>query len=225
MLRIKNLCFSYVPNSSYLLNDINLSVNSGDYISILGDNGSGKSTLIKLILGLLKPSKGSVKTSFRRTAYLPQRLDTLNTQFPITVGEVLECYCRSIGIKEHSCVKSCLKQVHMEKYEDKLVGSLSGGQCQKVFIARALIGDPDILILDEPSNGVDPSSRGEIYKIICDINRTLKVTVISVEHNLKAAVNNSSLIYHLAGGNGHLCSPESYLREYLHQNSAENIDV
>jgi zinc transport system ATP-binding protein len=222
MITIQNLCFSYTPNTAYLLKDLNLVINKGDYISILGDNGSGKSTFVKLLLKLLTPTKGKIVDDFTKSAYVPQRFENLNIQFPITVYEILNIYRRALKIKDKSCIFNYLDLVKMRDFSDALIGTLSGGQCQKIFIARALMGNPDLLILDEPSNGIDLKSQNEIYSLIKNINRTQKVTVISVEHNLKAAIDNSTFVYHLCQGSGHLCSPNEYINEYLVTNTGSD---
>jgi zinc transport system ATP-binding protein len=219
MITVQNLWFSYSTNSSYCLKGLDLAINKGDYISILGENGSGKSTLIKLLLRLLTPSQGEIINNFTKLAYVPQRFENLNIQFPITVHEVLDCYRKTLKIREKDCIKQCLDLFNMGDFSQALIGTLSGGQCQKVFIARALLGNPDLLVLDEPSNGIDLKSQDEIYSLIKTLNRTNQVTVISVEHNLKAAVDNSTHIYHLCGGTGHLCNPREYLNEYLIANT------
>lgn len=103
------------------------------------------------------------------------------------------------------------------------MGTLSGGQSQKILIARSLIGDPDLLILDEPSTGVDINSQREIYSFLKKINKERGITVVSVEHNLDAAISNSSLIYHLIDGHGHLCTPQKYADEFL-KNRRDNDD-
>jgi zinc transport system ATP-binding protein len=222
MITIQNLCFSYTPNTAYLLKDLNLVINKGDYISILGDNGSGKSTFVKLLLKLLTPTKGKIVDDFTKSAYVPQRFENLNIQFPITVYEILNIYRRALKIKDKSCIFKYLDLVKMRDFSDALIGTLSGGQCQKIFIARALMGNPDLLILDEPSNGIDLKSQNEIYSLIKNINRTQQVTVISVEHNLKAAIDNSTFVYHLCQGSGHLCSPNEYINEYLVTNTGSD---
>lgn len=222
MITIQNLYFSYAPNKPYLLKDLNLTINKGDYISILGDNGSGKSTLIKLLLKLLISTKGKIINDFTKTAYVPQRFDNLNIQFPITVYEILKCYQKTLKIKDKNCICNYLDLVKMRDFSNALIGTLSGGQCQKIFIARALMGNPDLLILDEPSNGVDLKSQNEIYSLIKNVNTINKVTVISVEHNLKAAIDNSSFIYHLCQGSGHLCNPNEYIKEYLATNTGSD---
>jgi zinc transport system ATP-binding protein len=215
MIRLTNLSFSYNQTRPYVLNGLNLTVNKADYISVLGDNGSGKSTLIKLVLNLLRPTEGTIANDFHKTGYVPQRFENLNTQFPITVDEMLNCYRRVLKIRDKNRISKYLEVIGMESFRHALLGELSGGQCQKVFVARALMGEPDLLVLDEPSVGVDLKSQDEIYGLIKNINRNNGITVISVEHNLKAAISNSTLIYHLSGGNGHLCSPDEYMKEYL----------
>ncbi|MBP2660788.1 MAG: metal transporter ATP-binding protein [Firmicutes bacterium] len=219
MLKLEKVYFTYTPNGPYLLQDLNLTINDGDYISIVGENGSGKTTLIKLLLHSLSPNKGSIVSTFKRPVYVPQRFENLNTQFPITVYEILNCYRKTLKIKDKDCITHSLNQVDMYEYRHSRIGTLSGGQCQRIFIARALLGQPDVLFLDEPSNGVDVKSQSEIYRIIKRINRSNKVTVISVEHNLKAAIENSTRIYHVAQGRGHFCSPEEYRQEYLQANT------
>lgn len=223
MLTLDNIIFSYSGKPPYQLSDVSLKAEPGDYISIIGDNGSGKSTLVKLMLGLIKPLAGNIRNTFRMTAYVPQRVESLNSQFPITVREVLECYRVSRRVRNKTSVLNCLALVGMEDYAGSLIGSLSGGQTQRIFIARALIGDPDLIILDEPSSGVDAASRQEIYALLKNMNTERSVTVVSVEHNLQAAVKNSTAIYHLSQGSGHICSPKDYLSEYLKQNRVDDV--
>ncbi|TCS79655.1 metal ABC transporter ATP-binding protein [Pectinatus cerevisiiphilus] len=223
MLKIKHLYFSY-SNKPELLKDINFSVNRGEYISIIGSNGSGKSTLVRLILGLLKPSSGTISNSFQNMAYVPQRFNQLNTHFPITVKEILNCYKNVRKKHIHKEIKDVLTLLHMPEEENTLIGQLSGGQCQKVFIARALLGDPDLLILDEPSNGIDRQSQIDIYNFLANLNKNEKMTVICVEHNLQAALKNSTSFYHIEKGKGHVCLPEKYIKEYIKSDLGENTE-
>ncbi|MDQ0202780.1 metal ABC transporter ATP-binding protein [Pectinatus haikarae] len=221
MLNIEHLYFSY-SNKPNLLQDINFSVNTGDYISIIGANGSGKSTLVRLILGLLQPSSGTIENSFANMAYVPQRFNQLNTHFPITVKEILYCYKNVRRKYVNKKINDVLTLLHMENEENTLIGQLSGGQCQKVFIARALLSDPELLILDEPSNGIDRQSQAEIYNFLLHLNRQDKTTVICVEHNLQAALKNSTAFYHIEKGKGHICLPEQYVKEYIKSDLGEN---
>lgn len=193
MIDIKNLCFSYTNKPPYILNDISLNLPQGIYLSIVGENGSCKTTLIKLILGLLKPTSGSIEIDSNSIGYVPQRLDSFNSQFPITVKEVLSCHKKTL--KNNSIdIDSILKDVNMLDFKNRLLGMLSGGQQQRVLIARALMGNPDIIILDEPSTGVDENNQKEIYNILRKLNKENKKTIISIEHNLDIAINNSTHI-------------------------------
>jgi zinc transport system ATP-binding protein len=210
VLEINNLFFSYEGSHHYLLNDINLSISKGNYTSILGENGSGKSTLLKLILGFIKPSKGSIKVNANMIGYVPQKQDNFNAQFPLTVFELLNNHRNILKIKDKNTVINVLEAVKMEDYKNSLVGNLSGGQRQRVFIARALIGGPELLILDEPSTGVDLESQNDIYSLIRHLNKDHKITVLSVEHNLSAAVSNSSNIYYIENGSCSTYFPEEY---------------
>lgn len=215
MIDIKKLSYSYTGLSPWVLNNINLKINSGDYISVVGENGSGKSTLIRLILGLIKPTGGSISIDAHITGYVPQKNDFSNSGFPITVFEMLDSYRRILKVKSKSAVLTNLERVGMESYRDALIGTLSGGQRQKVFIARALTGNPDLLVLDEPSTGIDVLSQKEIYRFLKKLNQENGVTIVSVEHNMQAALSNSSLIFHLSAGQGHLCTPERFAAEYM----------
>lgn len=214
MIDLQHVYFAY-EHGQYLLEDVNMTIRDGDYISVVGENGSGKSTLIKLILGLLSPSRGSISNTYRHRAYVPQRFETLNSQFPITVWEVLNRYRQVLHLKHKEIIRDCLEQMNVYSLKDQLIGNLSGGQCQKVLIARALMGHPDLLIFDEPSTGIDVRSQEELYPFIKDLNENKGVTVITVEHNLKFAVRNSTKMFHVVGGRGHFCSPKAYLDEYV----------
>lgn len=215
MLQADNLYFSYTGSPPYVLSGINLNIRRGEYISVVGENGCGKSTLMRLFLNFLKPTAGTIVSHARRVGYVPQKNDFSNSGFPITVYEVLNSYRRLLKLKGRDIPAKALGRVGMTEYQSALMGTLSGGQTQKILIARALIGSPDLLILDEPSTGVDVRSQREIYAFLKEINQSRKITIVSVEHNLDAAVANSTQIYHLIGGKGHLCSPRQYAEEYL----------
>ena len=214
MIRAEDLYFSYTGAAPYILKGLELHVARGEYVSVVGDNGSGKSTLVKLILKLLKPTGGSIETSVSRLGYVPQRHDAGHTGFPITVYEMLDSYRDLLKLKSREAIYESLRQVGMKDFSGALMGTLSGGQGQKILIARALMGNPDLLILDEPSTGVDDGSPKELYRIHKRLISEKGITIVSVEHNLVAAISNSTLIYHLAGGSGHMCTPEQYTAEY-----------
>jgi zinc transport system ATP-binding protein len=210
MIQIKNLSFSYTGSQPYLLDNINLTFEAGSYVSILGENGSAKSTLVKLILKLLKPNTGSISLNTDVVGYVPQRMESFNSQFPITVLEMLQCHLKTLKLKDKTLISESLKKVNMLEFKDSLIGNLSGGQQQKIFIARAIMSTPKLLILDEPSTGIDIPSQEEIYSILKNLNRASGVTVLSVEHNLNAALENSTHIYKLERGTGILYSVEEY---------------
>lgn len=215
MIQTEKLTFRYAASAPALLENISFHIERGDYVSVVGENGCGKSTLIKLILGLLKPESGSVTCDSKRIGYVPQKRDFPESQFPLTVQEMLDAYRYIIGVRDKKTVRENLERVGMQEFRNALVGTLSGGQAQKVFIARALIGEPDLLVLDEPSTGVDMKGQKEIYSFIKMLNRERNLTIVSVEHNLDAAVMNSTLIFHLASGKGHMCNPDQYATEFL----------
>jgi zinc transport system ATP-binding protein len=204
-----------------VLNGIDLEIRDGEYVSVVGDNGCGKSTLMRLILKFIKPTSGSIMTQAERIGYVPQKNDFSNSSFPITVYEALNSYRRLLKLKSKEVIPETLEQVGMRDFTGALMGTLSGGQSQKILIARALMGNPDLLILDEPSTGIDIGSQQEIYGILKKINKENGITIVSVEHNLEAAIANSARIYHLSGGQGHLCTPQQYVDEFL-KNRMEN---
>lgn len=215
MITTENLTFRYAPLRPAVLERISFHIHAGEYVSIVGENGCGKSTLIRLMLGLLKPEAGTITCSARRIGYVPQKKDFLDAQFPLTVAEMLDSYRRLIGIRDRGTVEESLGRIGLSGHRDALVGTLSGGEAQKVFIARALIGNPELLILDEPSTGVDMKGQRDIYSFVKALNRDKGLTIVSVEHNLDAAVLNSTLIFHLAAGKGHMCNPDKYATEFL----------
>lgn len=212
MITIESLYFSYTDGPPWVLADLDLHVASGDYISVVGENGSGKTTLMRLILGFLRPNHGTVAIDNETVGYVPQRQEDENRGFPITVGELMTSF-RKIRKLPAEAVTPALEAVGMAHTRHRRVGDLSGGQHQKIKIARALLGRPQLLILDEPSTGIDPGSQKEIYGLLNRLNRERGITILSVEHNLDAAIANSTAIYHLANGHGHLCSPTQFLQE------------
>jgi zinc transport system ATP-binding protein len=212
MIEIKNLCFSYNNSQNFLINNLSLTIDKESYVSIIGANGSCKSTLIKLILNLLTPQKGDIHLNSKKIGYVPQMFESFNSSFPVTVSEILNAHRNVLKIKDKESINEALRKVGMLEYKNSLIGNLSGGQKQKVFIARAILANEDILILDEPSTGVDSKSMKEIYGLIASLNKKNGVTVISVEHNLEAALQNSTHILTMDNGAGTLYTTEEYIR-------------
>ena len=222
MINIKNLSFSYTKGSE-LLKDVNLNIPKGIYLSVLGENGSCKSTLIKLILGILKPDSGLITLDSNKISYVSQKLDNFNSEFPITVNEVLSCHAKTIGLKNPKSVHESLHKVNMCEFSSNLIGNLSGGQQQRIFIARALLGNPDLIILDEPSTGVDEKSQNEIYPLLQNLNANLGKTIISVEHNTKIALKYSTHILKIESGTLKLFTKENFIKSLEVSDSVSKI--
>lgn len=210
MIEISHVYFSYTGHAPWVLQDLSLSVPQGSYISILGENGCGKSTLMRLILGFLTPARGRITCQARRIGYVPQRSDFTNSAFPITVWEVMDSYRRLLHIKDPAATMHALAMTGTESLRNRLMGTLSGGQHQKVLLARALLGAPDLLILDEPSTGVDVKGQNEIYQLLSDFHKREGLTILAVEHNLPKAMGNSDHLYCIEEGTGTLHLPSQY---------------
>lgn len=197
VLTIEGLGYSY--NSTGVLNDITFRVKVGDYLGIVGPNGSGKSTLIKAILGLVEPDRGSVVifgsprkrfSEWRKIGYLPQRIKFFNPNFPATVEEIVRLGLlagkklpRVAKKGDDEAVETTLKLMGITDIRRRLIGDLSGGQQQRVLLARAVVGAPEILILDEPTTALDPETRENFYTLLEHLNRHVGTTVILVTHD------------------------------------------
>jgi len=197
VISIEGLSFAY--QGSEVLRDITCAVKTGDYVGIVGPNGSGKSTLIRCILGLNRPVNGSIslfgvpQNSFqewKRIGYLPQGLQLFNPNFPATVAEVVKLGLLS-GKKapkrfdhvDSAAVDRIMELMGIIAIKNKLIGELSGGLRQRALLARALVNDPELLILDEPTTALDPETRESFYQVIKDLNRTKNTTVLLVTHD------------------------------------------
>ena len=238
ILKIENLYFDYSDTS--VLRDVNFTLHKGDFLGIIGANGAGKSTLIKIILKILPYNKGKITlfgedlSKFKenyKIGYVSQKANSFNSDFPATVKEVVmaNLYSRRGLFKryrkeDYEKLSTVLEKVGMSGYENRLIGNLSGGQSQKVFIARALMAQPELIILDEPSVGIDVRSQSELYGLLHRLNKE-GLTIIAVEHNLRAAKRNSNFMYHIDNGRGHLCSPAEYVREYVSANTGSESYV
>ena len=205
LIRCEHVDFGYENHDAVI--DVSMEINPGDYLCILGENGSGKSTLMKGILGLLKPTAGTlvVDEELRRTGigYLPQR-HAAQRDFPATVYEVVRSGCLShLGRRPFfSRADKALAMENMEKLgiaglSRKCYRELSGGQQQRVLIARALCATKKLLILDEPITGLDPSAIQELYALIRKLNREDKVTILMVSHDVQNVVHQANKILHL----------------------------
>lgn len=177
----------------------NLEVREGDFLGVIGPNGAGKTTLLSVMLGLLKPSHGTVSlfggpvspTGLRRVGYVPQKPISFDTNFPSTVYETVllgrSNRARPLHRLTHrdtDMVEEVLRLLGIQDLKDRRVGELSGGQFQRVIFAKALAGEPDMLVLDEPTSGVDTPTRTEIYQILEDLNKQRGITVVLSTHDI-----------------------------------------
>lgn len=185
-LKLDNVSFGY--NNDLILKDINLSINEGEYVGIIGVNGSGKSTLLKLILGILKPTKGTIiKDKNTRIGYVNQTTMVEEGSFPATIFEIVSLGLKKkpfslITKKEKKEIYKMLELFSLKELANKSIQSLSGGQAQKVKIAKVLISNPDIIVFDEPTTGIDESSELILLEIIAHLH-AMKKTIILVSHN------------------------------------------
>ncbi len=196
-----------------VLEDVSFQVERGDYVGIVGPNGSGKSTLVKALLGLVAINKGSATlfgsplTHFRdwhKVGYLPQSLHLVNPVFPATVHETvglgllsLKRFPKRLNRHDHDKISIILNELGVLDLEHKLIGELSGGQLQRVLLARAIVNDPELLVLDEPTAALDPETRSRFYAMISEINRSRGVTVLLVTHDSGAIGEHASKMLYL----------------------------
>jgi zinc transport system ATP-binding protein len=199
-VRLENIWVNY--NGATVLEEVNLEIETGRYVGILGPNGAGKSTLLKVVLGLIRPNRGEVRVfgeSPERlrlrgdvVGYLPQR-PLGNPRFPVTVLDVVLMgrYGR-IGLlkrprrQDLDIARSRLEEMGIPHLADRLIGDLSGGEQQRVFIARALGVEPRLLVLDEPTVSLDACVQDDIFELIHTLKERLDLTVLMVSHDIGA---------------------------------------
>lgn len=210
ILEVKNLSFSY--EDAEVLRNINFTVNDNDFIILSGKNGSGKSTLLKILIGELKNYKGSVEffgedlssfNNWRKVGYVPQISRDNSTNFPISVKEMilLNLYFdfNKFNLpkpRHHRMVKDAILSFNLTEFQDKNFNELSGGQKQRVMIAKAMVHNPDILIFDEPTVGVDKESKESFFELINHLHKHHDITIILVTHedDLAKDINNRTFI-------------------------------
>ncbi|RFT16057.1 MAG: Zinc ABC transporter, ATP-binding protein ZnuC [Candidatus Saccharicenans subterraneus] len=235
IIRVEGVSFAYdgVP----ALVDINLSVHRGDFLAIIGPNGSGKTTLLKIMVGLLKPKQGRVWLfgqpleafkHWHKIGYIQQKATNFDPIFPISVAEVIAASLNSVsrpvktGRRQvKNKIMGALQTVGLETEAGKPMNSLSGGQQQRVLIARALATEPEILLLDEPTTGIDYPSQENFYDLLGKLNKQERLTIVLVTHDYgivnrhvnRVACLNQKLVYH--GEHSEFCQSDRF-RELLH---------
>ena len=187
-IEIRNLTVAYGENIA--LENLNLDIEEGSLMALVGPNGAGKSTLIKTILKFLKQITGEIKINGKSLAYVPQR-NSVDWDFPTTLFDVVEmgCYGRvglfkRVNKEEKVKVLKAIEQVGMLEFKDRQISELSGGQQQRTFIARALVQEADIYLMDEPFQGVDSTTEKSIVNILKKLKSEGK-TLIIVHHDLQ----------------------------------------
>ncbi len=189
---IKDL--SYIRGGSVILDRVNLTVHENDFIMMIGPNGGGKTTLIKLILNLIKPTKGQIKIfgklagNNQNVSYVPQEIN-INREFPITVMDVVlmgikyrKNFCNFGTRKAKTEAIKILEIMEISQYRNKKISGLSGGQQQRVLIARALIAKPKLIFMDEPTANIDASGQTSFYKLLKEVNK--KTTIVVASHDI-----------------------------------------
>jgi zinc transport system ATP-binding protein len=198
ILSLKKVSFRY--NSSDVLKSISFSVSAGDNIGLVGPNGSGKTTLIKIILGLLEPSQGRIElfgkdiksfSDWQRIGYLPQKISVLNPRFPATVNEIVAMgllsqkrFPRYMNKADRRSIDAALDLLDIRSIKEEMIGELSGGQQQRTLVARAIVNNPDFLILDEPTSALDPETRDRFFMLLNHLNSERKISIIIVTHDI-----------------------------------------
>ena len=239
ILTVKGLNFSY-PDKK-ILNDLSFRVEKGDFLCITGTNGTGKSTLLKLILNFLTPDSGSITIqdipndkfkNYGDIAYVSQRATAFNRDFPATAEEIVGLGLSSrLGLfkklnkanKEQ--VHNALARVGMGKYAKNRIGLLSGGQQQRVFIARALVSEPKILFLDEPTVGIDVEAVDSICCLLGELNKN-GLTIVMVTHDISSTIYHANKVLKISeDGAGEMISAHDYITHFHFRHTHHGEDV
>lgn len=196
ILSVENVTLNYGKFEA--VSDVTFTAAKGDYIGVVGPNGSGKTTLMRAIIGLLPVQTGRIRLNGGGSlsgsiGYLPQKQAAIDKIFPATVEEIIltGCLARKKIFKfytrtDHEAVEKMLVTLKIEDIKDKRIGTISGGQHQRVLLARAMVSKPELLILDEPTSALDPSIREEFYSLLTHLNEKENVTILLVSHDISS---------------------------------------
>lgn len=219
VIEVSNVGFAY--GSHRVLSHVDLVLKEGDYFGIVGGNGAGKTTLLKLMLGLLTPTEGNIQlASGAQLGYVPQKM-TFDIHFPATVQEIvsmgrvgLRGLFRGFTAEDDASVERALKDVGMWDMRDRLIGELSGGQTQRVFIARALASQPKALFLDEPTTAIDSAAQEAFYALINTLNKKHGLAIVLVSHDIETVAREVSRIAYVENTVIHYDSPAHFMKEH-----------
>lgn len=189
ILDIKNLNVKF--KSCEVLQDITISIKKGDYIAVVGPNGAGKTTFIRALLGLVDRVEGEIIFQSSKIGYLQQKVSLNDSKFPASVEEIIKSgllinkkFPKIFNRKDKEIIKEIISLLDISNLKDKKIGKLSGGELQKVLLARALVSKPEILFLDEPTTALDPLSRDHFYNLLGDLNEKKKITILLISHDM-----------------------------------------
>lgn len=187
MLNIENISLKIAKKQ--ILKDISLQINQGDFITVIGPNGAGKTSLIKVILGNLKPNKGKITiNSDVKIGYVPQKI-AINNTMPISLE-----YFLKLNLKSSTNLQQIIDDLKLQKHLNNQLSSLSGGILQKALLAKALLNNPNLLILDEPAQNLDISSQIDFYKLIQNLHQKQNITILMVSHDLHLVMANTKKV-------------------------------
>ena len=191
VVRLEHVSFGY-GHGPLVLRDVALAVDRGEFLAIAGPNGGGKTTLLRLVLGLEEPTSGRVEVSAGRLSYLPQRAQAASDS-PLTVEELVGAgraprtrLLGQLGRADREAVREAIERVDLSRFAKRRLTTLSGGQQQRAFIAKALAADPELLVLDEPTTGVDVEAQEALASLLEQLHRDLDVTILYVSHEFGA---------------------------------------
>lgn len=198
IIQVSDVSFGFGHNN--VLDNISFTIKKGSYVGIIGPNGGGKTTLLKLLLGLIKPQHGTIKIfgvdidSFKNKfeiGYVPQRASQENYNFPATVYEIVASgitptkkILQPFTQEDIKAINKAMEIAQVTKLKDKLISNLSGGERQRVYVSRALVANPKILLLDEPFVGVDIASQADFYHFLKELNEKHGLTILFVSHDV-----------------------------------------
>ncbi|KXS40706.1 MAG: ATPase component of Mn/Zn ABC-type transporter [Candidatus Frackibacter sp. T328-2] len=202
IIKIRGLNFGY--DEEVILKGVNLDIRNGDFVALVGTNGSGKSTFLKLLTKQISFQQGEIKlfgqninefSDWTKLGYISQEVKEFNDSFPATVKEVIGANLykefgrfKLLNLRLDQKINKALELVDMLEHKERQIGNLSGGQQQRIFIARALVSEPEVIFLDEPLVGVDIENQNKFYQLLNRLNQDLQLTILIISHDVETVI-------------------------------------